>query len=656
MMLCTVLIANRGEIACRIMRSVRALGMNSVAIYSDADRDAAHVRAADRAVHIGPAAPRDSYLNIARIMQAAHDSGADAIHPGYGFLSENPALATACADQGIAFVGPPAAAMQAMGSKRAAKLTMQALGVPVLPGYHGELQTLVELEAEALRIGLPLMIKPSGGGGGKGMQVVSDASQLRAALQSAQRLASSAFGDAALLLERYLPGPRHIEVQVLADKHGHILTLGDRDCSVQRRHQKLLEEAPAPGLADAVRQAMQAAAITAARAVGYINAGTVEFLYQDGEFWFMEMNTRLQVEHPVTELITGIDLVEWQLRIAAGEPLALLQADIHTRGHAVEVRVCAEDTQHGFTPSAGKLLRCDWPDSITDIRVDAGFAAGDHVPSDYDSLLGKIIAIAADRDSAIRKLDRALQHTRIAGVNTNLGWLQCVLRNEAFIQGQVSTQFVIEHAATLQQADALSASLWVLAALAVLHDSADDAERSSPWSARDAFRPGLPALQSLQFRNGEAVITVTLERRNDTWHGTVNAEVFAVTWTAQHHHQASVIVNGLQQLFHWLLHDNRLYCWLNGRDYQLQFIDPRQLTSNSTAQPGALISSLPGTVVQLDIHIGDTVAAGAVLMVIEAMKMEHAIVAPHAGTVTHVHCKLGGKVAAGVPLLDLERV
>src|SRR6516225_9412102 len=391
------MVANRGEIACRIFRTARRMSLRTVAVYSDADAGARHVRAADAAVRLGPAPARESYLDIPALLEAARLSGADAIHPGYGFLAENAQCAEACIEAGLVFVGPPPKAIRAMGSKILAKTRMQAAGVPVLPGYAGEQQELAQLEREAGSLGLPLIIKPAAGGGGKGMQIVRERGQLHGALAAARRLAESAFGDGALLLERYLPAPRHLEVQVFADTHGNFLHLGDRDCSIQRRHQKLIEEAPAPAVPAEVRERLRAAAVVVAREIGYVSAGTVEFLFDGHEFYFMEMNTRLQVEHTVTEAVTGLDLVEWQLRIAAGERLPLAQHEVRLTGHAIEARVCAEDPARGFLPSAGRLALLEWP-VMESVRVDAGFGPGDTVPDNYDSLLGKVIAVAPTRD------------------------------------------------------------------------------------------------------------------------------------------------------------------------------------------------------------------------------------------------------------------
>ena len=652
-----VLVANRGEIACRIIRTVQAMGMRAVAVYSDADRNAAHVRAADVALHIGPAAARDSYLNVERIIAAARHSGADAIHPGYGFLSEQVALVDACTANGLTFVGPPTIAMAAMGSKSAAKNAARTVGVPVLPGYDGDRQSLTELAAEAATVGLPLMVKPSGGGGGKGMQVVTDAQQLPAALESARRLAISAFGDPTLLLERYLAAPRHIEVQIIADVHGHVVALFDRDCSVQRRHQKLIEEAPAPGIPDAVRQGMYQAAIAAARKVGYVNAGTVEFLYQDGNFWFMEMNARLQVEHPVTEMVTGIDLVEWQLRVAAGEVLGFTQQDIRCQGHAIEVRVCAEDPDKDFAPSAGTLLRCDWPVATPELRIDAGFAAGDVVPGDYDSLLGKIIGFAPSRAAAVRRTAAALRHTRIAGVVTNVCWLQNALLTREFLAGEVTTGYLAAQAETLATPGPLTMAMKVLPALAVMHDGQLPAgvAPDSPWALRDAFRPGYPAQSRLRFEHGAEAVVVTIDRQQG-WRAAVDGSTCQVEWTLQTPGHAVVSVEGERQDFQWNTCAEELHCWLGGREFRCRHDDPRQLSHRQAAHEGTLTASLPGTVVMVGVRPGESVESGAVLMVIEAMKMEHAVRAPYAGTVDAIHYEVGDKVPASAMLIDLQRL
>ncbi|HEY1490982.1 MAG TPA: biotin carboxylase N-terminal domain-containing protein, partial [Steroidobacteraceae bacterium] len=455
-MIKSLLVANRGEIACRIFRSARRLGVRTVAVFSDADAGARHVRAADEAVHIGPAAARASYLDGARIIAAAHATGAQAIHPGYGFLSENARFAQECAAAGLIFVGPPASSIAAMGSKILAKTRMQAKGVPVLPGYAGERQDLEHLKAAALAAGLPLIVKPAAGGGGKGMQIIREPAQIETALAAARRVAESAFGDGALLLERFLAAPRHIEVQIFADSHGNFVHLGDRDCSTQRRHQKLIEEAPAPGLPDSVRARMRQAALVVAREIGYVGAGTVEFLFDGGEFYFMEMNTRLQVEHTVTEAVTGLDLVEWQLLVASGERLPLTQEAVRLDGHAIEARVCAEDPERGFLPSAGRLALLEWP-RMPSVRVDAGFASGDEVPDTYDSLLGKVIAWAPDRTAAATRLAHALTHTYSAGVRTNEHWLARVLTGSRFLEVRHNIALLDQDAGDFTQAAASNA-------------------------------------------------------------------------------------------------------------------------------------------------------------------------------------------------------
>src|SRR5271167_12423 len=438
-----LLIANRGEIVCRIARTAQRLGWTVIALYSDADRGARHVRLADEAYHLGPSPAAHSYLDQARVIDLALRVGADAVHPGYGFLSENADFAQACVDAGLTFVGPPAQAIRAMGSKSESKAAMAAVGVPVAPGYHGTEQSTERLSAEAARIGFPLIIKASAGGGGKGMQVVRSASELVAAIESAQRLARTAFGEDRLLLERYFPKARHVEVQIFADAQGEIVALFDRDCSVQRRNQKIIEEAPAPGLRPNVRTAMAQAAITAARAVLYLGAGTVEFLLDEAQhFYFMEMNTRLQVEHPVTEFITGIDLVEWQLRIARGERLPKSAAEITQRGAAIEARLYAEDPAHDYLPSVGRITHLRWPSTAPDLRLDAGFEEGDEVTPFYDPMLGKLIAWGDTRAAAAGRLRTALGELQILGVSTNRALLMSVLADEEFLSAPVATNFL----------------------------------------------------------------------------------------------------------------------------------------------------------------------------------------------------------------------
>ncbi len=655
----TLLVANRGEIACRIFRTARRLGWRTVAVFSDADAHARHTREADEALWIGPAPARESYLDIERIIAAARASGAEAIHPGYGFLSENAQFAQACADAGVIFVGPPAAAIAAMGSKIVAKNRMRAAGVPVLPGYAGPEQDLKQLAAAAHTVGLPLIIKPAAGGGGKGMQIVRQESELTAGLAAARRLAESAFGDGSLLLERFLATPRHLEVQVFGDTHGNLVHLGDRDCSAQRRHQKLIEEAPAPNVPDAVRARLRAAALVVAREIRYVSAGTVEFLYDGREFYFMEMNTRLQVEHTVTEAVTGLDLVEWQVRVAGGEPLPLTQDEVRLGGHAIEARVCAEDPERNFLPSAGRLALMEWP-VLDSVRVDAGFVTGDTVPDCYDSLLGKVIAWAPERDLAAERLASALTQTFSAGVRTNERWLARVLRSRRFLEARHNIALLDKGAGEFAAPSAVAPETLIVAALA-LH-SAGTAAGASPWAARDGFTPNLPA-----------AITYTL-----SWKG--HAHTVELGFTASR--PASATVDGRTLLpvadLSYCIADagaatiaarlverrRRARCRVDGahvtlweEDAQYEFLleDPRTREFAASATTGGLTTPLPGVVVSVPVSVGQKVAAGEVLMVIEAMKMEHTITAPYAGTVQAIHFARGDRVPEASQLLELAR-
>ncbi len=664
-MIRSLLVANRGEIACRIFRTARRMNVRTVAVYSDADVGARHVRAADEAVRIGPAPARESYLDIDALLAAAHQSGAEAVHPGYGFLAENAAFAEACNAAGLTFVGPPAAAIRAMGSKILAKTRMRAAGVPVLPGYAGEEQELAHLEREARALGLPLIVKPAAGGGGKGMQIVRHGAQLPAALAAARRLAESAFGDGALLLERYLPAPRHLEVQVFADSQGNFIHLGDRDCSVQRRHQKLIEEAPAPAIPDELRERLRAAALVVAREIGYVSAGTVEFLYDGREFYFMEMNTRLQVEHTVTEAVTGVDLVEWQLRVAAGERLPLTQQQVRLSGHAVEARVCAEDPARGFLPSAGRLALLEWP-RLESVRVDAGFGTGDTVPDNYDSLLGKVIAWAGSRDEAAARLASALDETRSAGIATNERWLARLLRAPVFLEVRHNIALLDQNTGAFAAPDSVPPAAATLAALALHEGQATRAAHSgaagagvagaaSPWELRDGFTPNLVTPVAYTFSCGGHRCTVELECADGrAVAATVSgrerealAEVHAAADTvaariATQRHRA-----------HYLLEGGHVYLWLAEAKYDFLLDDPRTHEFTATAAVGGLRTPLPGVVASVPVRVGSRVTAGDVLMVIEAMKMEHTITAPHPGTVNAIHFAPGDRVPEGSELLEV---
>ncbi|MBV9782264.1 MAG: ATP-grasp domain-containing protein, partial [Acidisphaera sp.] len=509
--------ANRGEIACRVMRTARRMGIACVAVYSDADTHAQHVRMADEAYRIGAAPARESYLRIDAILEAAKRSGAQAIHPGYGFLSENAAFAEACAAAGLVFIGPPVEAIRAMGSKSAAKTLMERSGVPLVPGYHGEAQDEETLAAAAARVGYPVLLKASAGGGGKGMRIVERVEDFPASLSSARREAKSSFGDDRMLVERYLRRPRHIEIQVFADAYGAVLSLFERDCSIQRRHQKVIEEAPAPGLSPAQRQAMGEAALAAARAVGYVGAGTVEFIHEADRFYFMEMNTRLQVEHPVTEMITGQDLVEWQFRVAAGEPLWLGQDDLRITGHAIEARIYAEDPTRDFLPSVGRLVHLRQPPENTHVRIDTGVREGDAITPDYDPMIAKLIVRDSDRASALRRLSAALAAWEVTGLRTNLPLLRAIADNPEFAVGAVDTGFIGRHPELLAPPCSAPSNLALAAAAwRVLRDrehaavaaAAATADPWSPWAGMDGWRLNGEAGQSLGFRAREAVIAV----------------------------------------------------------------------------------------------------------------------------------------------------
>ena len=666
----SLLVANRGEIACRIFRTARRLGIRTIAVFSDADALAQHVREADVAFRIGPAAPRESYLNVERILEAARATNAQAVHPGYGFLSENAQFAQACVDAGLIFVGPPPAAIGAMGSKIVAKARMRAKGVPVLPGYEGTDQDLGHLRSEALRLGMPLIIKPAAGGGGKGMRIVRDGAELPEALAAARRLAESGFGDGSLLLERYLPAPRHVEVQVFADSHGNFVHLGDRDCSIQRRHQKLIEEAPAPALPDDVRDRLRAAALVVAREIGYVSAGTVEFLFDGREFYFMEMNTRLQVEHTVTEQVTGLDLVEWQLVVASGGRLPLEQAQIRLAGHAIEARVCAEDPERDFLPSAGDLRLLEWPGGEF-VRVDAGFGSGDRVPESYDSLLGKVIAWAPSRTEAAGKLAAALERIHCAGVRTNERWLARILTAPEFLKVRHSIAFLESHgkqfsdSACLEPAVARQAAAF--AALAVQgrqlaadsngpagRDLAQIPAAANPWATNDGFIPNLAAIVqlSLQFRGREHSVAIESGRRDQTILRVDEASI-AVNNVVRTAGAIAASLDGLRIKARVFVYEIHVHVWLDGQHFDFLYEDPRAKEFSATASRGGLTTPLPGVVAAVAVTAGQVVAAGDVLMVIEAMKMEHTITAPYAGTVQTLHFAPGDRVPEGSALLEL---
>jgi 3-methylcrotonyl-CoA carboxylase alpha subunit len=647
-----LLIANRGEIVCRIARTARRLGWTVIAVYSDADRGAKHVREADEAYHLGPSPASQSYLDKHRIIELARRARAHAVHPGYGFLSENADFAQACIDAGLIFVGPPPQAIRAMGSKSASKAAMAAAGVPVAPGYHGSDQSPAHLAAEAERVGFPLIIKASAGGGGKGMQVVHSAAEVPAAVESAQRLARTAFGDDRLLFERYFPAARHVEVQVFADAHGATVALFDRDCSVQRRHQKIIEEAPAPGLRAEVRAAMAQAAVTAARAVGYVGAGTVEFLVDPAQqFYFMEMNTRLQVEHPVTELITGIDLVQWQLDVACGARLPSGATAIAPQGAAIEARLYAEDPAHEYLPSVGRITHLRWPGEAGGaLRLDVGVDAGDEVTPFYDPMLGKLIAHGASRAQAIDTLHRALAELALAGVKTNRALLQSVLADAEFRAGGVTTSFLETRRTHLSfgepppdAVDYILAALWYASA------------RLSPgalWADTSGWRLGAPALTRRRFGAHE----VALERLSaEEYRARFADEEFAVRLIAREEHALEAQIEGRRELAHMVASGADLEIFRTGRHTSLTPVGTDDaLQPTAEADAGTLVTPLPGTVVAVHVAAGQSVERGAPLITVEAMKMEHTLAAPYPGTVERLPFGLGDRVAAGAVLAEIK--
>ncbi|WP_406445196.1 acetyl/propionyl/methylcrotonyl-CoA carboxylase subunit alpha [Streptomyces sp. NBC_01613] len=626
----TVLVANRGEIAVRVIRTLRSLGVRSVAVFSDADADARHVREADTAVRIGPAPASESYLSVERILEAAARTGAQAVHPGYGFLAENASFARACADAGLVFIGPPADAISLMGDKIRAKETVKAAGVPVVPGSSGSGLSDTQLADAAREIGMPVLLKPSAGGGGKGMRLVRDAAVLADEIAAARREARASFGDDTLLVERWVDRPRHIEIQVLADGHGNVVHLGERECSLQRRHQKIIEEAPSVLLDEATRAAMGEAAVQAARSCGYRGAGTVEFIVPGSDpssYFFMEMNTRLQVEHPVTELITGLDLVEWQLRVAAGEQLPYKQGDITLTGHAVEARVCAEDPARGFLPSGGTVLRLHEPQG-DGIRTDSGLSEGTEVGSLYDPMLSKVIAYGPDRETALRKLRAALARTVTLGVQTNAGFLRRLLAHPAVVAGELDTGLVEREVDSLVPADVPQA-VYEAAAAVRLEALKPRAEGwTNPFSVPSGWRlGGTPRSVAFPLRvPGLEPVTHAMNGTHTVTEDTV-----------------SVTLDGVRHTFH------RAADWL-GRDgdaWHVRDHDPVAASLTGAAHAGAdsLTAPMPGTVTVVKVAVGDEVSAGQSLLVVEAMKMEHVISAPHAGTVAELDVTPGTTVA-----------
>jgi 3-methylcrotonyl-CoA carboxylase alpha subunit len=622
------------------------MGIETIAVYSEADASALHVQAADRAYPIGPAPARESYLNIPRIIETALAAGADAIHPGYGFLSENPAFADACAEAGIVFVGPPASAMRAMGSKSAAKALMEKSAVPLLPGYHGDRQDAAFLEDQAVRIGFPVVIKAVSGGGGRGMRVVTSATEFAAALESARQEAASAFGDDRVLVERYLQRPRHIEVQVFADTHGNAVHLFERDCSAQRRHQKVLEEAPAPGLSAVQREQMGSAAVAAAKAVGYVGAGTVEFVADTGGFFFLEMNTRLQVEHPVTEMITGFDLVEWQLRVAAGEPLPAAQSAITLTGHAIEARIYAEDPARDFAPSVGRLALFQTPTETDGVRVDTGFATGDTVSIHYDAMLAKLICYGSTRDAALRRMAQALADCSVAGVASNLDLLRRIVTHPDFAAGGIDTGFIAREGATLLAPQPTpTAEVLSIAALTVLN--ADTPASDDPWDAADLWWLNTTPTRVLEFTDGETAFPVSVTRDSNGWRiGDILGHAERLD-----HGRLRVSLNGVCRTVGAMLDQHVVTLRDNGLTWRLTVPDPLAAADEEEDAGDRLVAPIPGLVTQVRTSVGDRVVRGQVLVVLEAMKTVFRLAAPTDTVVASVSCATGEMVQEGQMLV-----
>ncbi len=656
-----ILIANRGEIACRVIKTARRLGIRTVAVYSEADANARHVRLADEAVLLGPPAARESYLVAEKILDAARRTGAQAIHPGYGFLSENADFAEACAAAGIVFIGPPASAIRAMGSKSAAKALMEKAAVPLTPGYHGDNQEPEFLKQQADAIGYPVLIKAAAGGGGKGMRLVDKGEDFIAALASCQREARSSFGNDQVLVEKYITRPRHIEIQVFGDSQGNCVYLFERDCSVQRRHQKVLEEAPAPGMTPERRRQMGEAAVAAAKAVCYVGAGTVEFIAnQDGSFYFMEMNTRLQVEHPVTEMITGQDLVEWQLRVAAGEALPLRQEQLQIRGHALEARIYAEDAGKGFLPSTGRLLHLVPPAEGLNVRVDTGVEEGDEITPHYDPMIAKLIVWDEDREAALARMRQALADYRVVGVTTNIDFLSRLVSCPAFAGADLDTglierqqDFLFPDSPEVPRDVILTATVAEL--LRERDQAAQQGQRSgdpwSPWNRRDGWRMNIAARRTVSFRVGETQVDVGVAYAGEDWQLTLRNDTLLARGRLLAHDRLAVELEDRRLMASVVAVAEKRHVFLNSGTYVIERHDPLHLVEAGGAQGGGLTAPMPGKVVALLAQPGP-VAKGTPLLILEAMKMEHTITAPKQGNLKGFRYAVGEQVADGAELVD----
>ena len=645
-----ILIANRGEIACRVMKTCGKLGIATVAVYSEADGAALHVETADEAVLIGPAAARESYLSIPKIITAAQQTGANAIHPGYGFLSENAEFADAVAKAGLIFIGPPAAAIRAMGGKSDSKALMEKAKVPLVPGYHGDNQDAKFLLAEAEKIGFPVLIKASAGGGGKGMRVVEKAADFTDALAGAQREAKSSFNNEKVLIEKYLVNPRHVEIQVFADQHGNAVYLFERDCSIQRRHQKVMEEAPAPGLSQATREKMGAAAVAAAKAINYVGAGTVEFLLDAKEnFYFMEMNTRLQVEHPVTEMITGLDLVELQIRVAEGEKLPLAQTDLHINGHSFEVRLYAEDPSNDFLPGGGQIQFLRFPMESDCVRVDTGvreapFGNGDVISIHYDPMIAKIISWGTDRAAALQNMQNALDETHIAGPKSNINFLRTLVRHPAFKAGKVNTHFIADHHHSLLPEKAAPAPETLALATLGLIAKRSEGTSADPWNDLSGWRIAGSAADVFKFRDSTGEYAVTAEEGGVKLILPGGKEVQAEYMTSSYDMGIHARLNGKTYETVVSQDGTHLTVLYTGHHEELTYLDPLHAGGSGDETAGKLTAPMPGKVVAVRVTLGDKVSKGQPLIIVEAMKMEHTISAPTDGIVETINASVGDQV------------
>jgi 3-methylcrotonyl-CoA carboxylase alpha subunit len=656
-----ILIANRGEIACRVIRTARRLSIATIAIYSDADRRAMHVELADEAWPVGPAPPGESYLNINAVLAAAQASGAEAVHPGYGFLSENSDFAEACEQAGLVFIGPPVAAIRAMSSKAAAKSLMSRAGIPVVPGYHGDDQDLDTLGQEATRLGFPVLIKASAGGGGRGMRIVRNEAEFASALASARREATSAFGQDRMLIEKYLERPRHIEVQIFADRHDNIVHIFDRDCSIQRRHQKVIEEAPAPGIDQQRRRAMAKAAVTAARAIGYVGAGTVEFIVPPDAseaFYFIEMNTRLQVEHTVTEAVTGLDLVEWQLRAAAGEKLPVRQRELMLSGHAIEARLYAEDPERGFLPQIGTLDRLHFPPPEL-ARVETGVREGDAVSPYYDPMIAKIIVWGDDRSAAVSRLQRMLGETAVLGLHTNLAFLARVARHPDFIGGTVDTDFVERNRKVAMPGqrpvpdEARAAAVLYRLSLREAAAAGGSSDPFSPWARSDCWRLSEKAAWSMTLRCGVEVYEIEITRRDGKSALKFSNRHLTAALEMRADGLGDLTLDGVKRLIRVLGDKRETAVFIDGESWRFEEVDTLAPSVGEDLIAGKLTAPMPGRVARLFVEPGAPIRRGAPLVVIEAMKMEHTITAPADGVVAAVRFSVGELVEEGAELIAL---